>query len=443
MKKTIQIKWMHCISCEVILEKELKEIPGVNLLMISHKKGLMEIDYKTEADYKKVVKAIEKNNFRVIETNWKFEKNNSEGKFLLTIIAFMIVIILFISTKIFNFNIFIPDTTSINYLSAILLWIVASVSTCLAITWGIIIGFSKYFDKEKSFLWHFKVQTWFQLWRIFGFFLLGWILWSIGQIFTINFAITWILTVIVWIFLIYMWLNILWIFPSITKFGLHMPKSFVSKIESLGEPKHAPIVWALTFFLPCWFTQSMQILAISSWNFFVGWLVMMFFALWTFPVLYSLGLGSSYFTNKKFVILNTIIWAIVIFFWIFSISNSYRLVNFSSLWSSETTISQSIWDATWKINNSELEIVKVSHNWFATVPSEINLKSGWNYKVIITPTSNWLGCMFSQVIPKLSKKVSQVKKGVDIVYEIYDAKPGTYDIVCGSMWMQQWKIIIN
>jgi len=60
---------MHCISCEVILEKELKEIPGVNLLMISHKKGLMEIDYKTEADYKKVVKAIEKNNFRVIETN--------------------------------------------------------------------------------------------------------------------------------------------------------------------------------------------------------------------------------------------------------------------------------------------------------------------------------------------------------------------------------------
>jgi len=41
--------------------------------------------------------------------------------------------------------------------------------------------------------------------------------------------------------------------------------------------------------------------------------------------------------------------------------------------------------------------------------------------------------MFSQVIPKLSKKVSQVKKGVDIVYEIYDAKPGTYDIVCGSM----------
>lgn len=442
MKKTIQIKWMHCISCEIILEKELKEISWVELLMVSHKKWIMEIDYKTEADYKKVVKAIEKNNFKVVEVDWKEINNKKEDKFLLNIIAIMIVIILFISTKIFKFNTFIPDTSSVNYLSAILLWLVASVSTCLAITWGIIIGFSKYFDKEKSFLWHFKVQTWFQLWRIFGFFFLGWILWSIGQIFSINFAVTWILTVIVGLFLVYMWLNILWIFPSITKFGIHMPKSFVSKIESLGEPKHAPIVWALTFFLPCWFTQSMQLLAVSSWSFLVWGLVMMFFALWTFPVLYSLGLGSSYFTNKKFVILNTIIWAIIIFFWIFSISNSYKLVNFSSFWN-ETSLSQHISNASWEDNNAELEIVKVSHNWYATVPSEINLKAGGNYKVIITPTSNWLGCMTTQVIPKLSNKVSYVKKWSDIIYEIYDAKPGTYDIVCGTMWMEQWKIIIK
>lgn len=442
MKKTIQIKWMHCISCEIILEKELKEISWVDLLMVSHKKWIMEVDYKTEADYKKVVKAIEKNNFKVVEADWIITNNKKEDKLLLNIIAIMIVVILFISTKIFKFNTFIPDTSSVNYISAILLWLVASVSTCLAITWGIIIGFSKYFDKEKSFLWHFKVQTWFQLWRIFGFFLLGWILWSIGQIFSINFAVTWILTVIVWLFLIYMWLNILWIFPSITKFGIHMPKSFVSKIESLGEPKHAPIVWALTFFLPCGFTQSMQLLAISSWSFLVWGLVMMFFALWTFPVLYSLGLGSSYFTNKKFVILNTIIWAIVIFFWIFSISNSYKLVNFSAFWN-ETSVSQHISNATWENNNAELEIVKVSHNWYATVPSEINLKAWGNYKVIITPTSNWLGCMTTQVIPKLSNKVSYVKKWSDIIYEIYDAKPGSYDIVCGTMWMQQWKIIIK
>ncbi|MDD2907013.1 MAG: sulfite exporter TauE/SafE family protein [Candidatus Gracilibacteria bacterium] len=443
MKKIIQIKGMHCISCEIILEKELKNITGANLIMISHKKGIMEVDFKDESAYKEVVKAIEKNNFKVIEKGVKVENNSNGNAFLLNIIAIMLVAILFISTKIFNFNTFIPDTSSINYISAILLGIVASVSTCLAVTGGIIIGFGKYFDHEKSFLGHLKVQTGFQIGRILGFFLLGGILGSIGQVFSINFALTGILTIIVGLLLIYMGLNILGILPSLTKFGVHMPKSFASKIEGLGKPKYAPIVGALTFFLPCGFTQSMQLLAVSSGSFWVGGLVMMFFALGTFPVLYSLGLGSSYFTNKKFVILNTIIGAIVIFFGIFSISNSYKLVNFSSFSDSNTTISENLDNALGSIDDKDLEIVKVGYNGYATVPSEINLKAGGNYKLVVTPTSNGLGCMTSQVIPKLSNKVSYVKKGVDIVYEIRDAKAGTYDIVCGSMGMQQGRIIIN
>ena len=51
--------------------------------------------------------------------------------------------------------------------------------------------------------------------------------------------------------------------------------------------------------------------------------------------------------------------------------------------------------------------------------------------------------MTSQVIPKLSSKVSYVIKWKPIVYEIKDAKPGTYDIVCWSMWMSQWEIVVR
>ena len=38
MKKIIHITGMHCISCEILLEKELKKIAGVELIMLSHKK---------------------------------------------------------------------------------------------------------------------------------------------------------------------------------------------------------------------------------------------------------------------------------------------------------------------------------------------------------------------------------------------------------------------
>ncbi len=444
MKKLIQIKWMHCISCEVILEKELKNIKDVNLIMVSHKKGIMEVEYKSESDYKKIVEIIEKNNFSVSEEKNQIKSEVNQNNFLLNIIAIMIVVLLLISSKIFDLNSFIPDTNSINYMSAILIWIVASISTCLAITWWIIIGFSKYFDKEKSFLWHLKVQTSFQLWRILWFFILWGILWYLGKTINFNFTFTWIITFFVGILLFYMWLNILWILPSITKFGVHMPKSFIWKIEKLWNPKYAPIVWALTFFLPCWFTQTMQLLAIWSWSFLVWWLVMMFFALWTFPVLYSLWLGSSYFTNKKFVILSKIIWAVIIFFWISTILNSYNLLKYIDL---NINSFNKVQDEKYFNPNAdltkELEIVKVSHNWYQTIPSFIELKSWGNYKIIITPTSNWIGCMSTQVIPGVSNKVSRITKWVDIEYEIYNAKPWKYDIVCASMWMTQGQIIIK
>lgn len=428
---------MHCISCEIILEKELKEISWVRLIMVSHKNGIIEVEFEKETDYKKVVEVIEKNNFSVIQEKNQDKSNINQNNFLLNIIALLFVVILYIWSKFIDLNSFIPNTNSINYLSAIFIWLIASLSTCLAITWGIIIWFSKYFDKQKSFLWHLKVQTSFQIWRIVWFFVFWWILGLVWKSFSINFTITGILTLFISFILIYIWLNILWIFPSITKFWLHMPKSFANKIQKYKDPKYAPIVWALTFFLPCWFTQTMQLLAISSGSFLAWWFVMMFFALWTLPVLYSLWLGSSYFLNKDYKILNKFIWAIIIFFWIFSFTNSYRLVEFIFSSKQDTKIEIS------NFEKRELEEINISHNWWQTVPVFIELKSGWNYKIIITPTSNWLWCMSTQAIPKLSNKVSYVKNWVPIIYEMYNAKSWKYDIVCASMWMTQWQIIVE
>ena len=231
-----------------------------------------------------------------------------------------------------------------------------------------------------------------------------------------------------------MGLNILKVVPSISRFWIHMPKSFVSKIEKLWQAKYAPVVWALTFFLPCGFTQTMQLLAISSWSFWSGWLVMMIFALWTSPVLFSVWLGSSYFKERKFNILNKIIWAIVIFFWIFTITNAYNLLNISNQWTT-TNVENNVVNHFW--------LIEVWHNWWSTEPEIIKLEAWWNYKIIITPTSDWKWCMSTQVIPGISSKISYVKKWVPIEYEIYNAKVWNYKIVCSSMWMRQWEIVVR
>ncbi len=434
MKRRININGMHCLSCEILLEKELKNLKWVKLLMVSHKKWVMEIDYSKKQDYEKVLKII-KNNWFSLKELWDVNKKEN---FLSNIIAILIILILSIFSYLFNLSAYIPDTSSLSYFSAFLVWIIASVSTCLAITWWIIIGFSKYIDSSHSKIWHFKVQIWFQFWRLLGFFLFWWVLWLTWQLINFNFSLSWFLTFFIWILLFYMGLHIMWIIPSITRFWVHMPKSFASKIEKLWKPHLSPLVWALTFFLPCWFTQSIQLLAVSSWNFWLWWFVMLFFALGTFPILFSVWLWASYFKEKPLVLLNKIIASLLIFFWLVTIFNSYKLINFDSIfnsWKKSSSISSII---DWNF-----EIIEVWHDGWNTVPREIILEKWKNYRVVVTPKQNGRWCMSTQFVPKLNSKVSYVKAWEKIVYEFIEAKPWEYEMLCASMWMLQWKIIVK
>ncbi|MDP2091090.1 MAG: sulfite exporter TauE/SafE family protein [Candidatus Gracilibacteria bacterium] len=433
MKKIIKIKGMHCISCEMILEKELKNITGVQLLMISYKKGIMEIVYENDSDYKKVVDIIEKNGYNV-QSN-EIETDNVTNV-LNNIVAVLIVVVLFVFSGLFDLNKYIPDTSTLSYSGALLVGIIASVSTCLAITGGLIIGFSKYIDSTNTTNGHIRVQIGFQLGRIIGFFILGGLLGVTGKLFSLSFSIGSILTFFVGIILLYIGLNILGILPSISRLGFHMPKSFASKIEKLGKPKYAPIAGALTFFLPCGFTQTIQLLAISSGSFLGGGLIMLFFVLGTFPVLFSIGLGSSYFEGKKFPIFNKIIAVILIFFGLTTIGNSYNLLSFSSLKNNNTN--QELQNI-----NGDVQEITVGHDGYQMVPKELVIDTGKNYKITVLPSENGKGCMSTQVIPKLNSKVSYILKGQAIYYEIQNAKSGTYEVVCGSMGMLQGKIIVK
>ena len=59
------------------------------------------------------------------------------------------------------------------------------------------------------------------------------------------------------------------------------------------------IVGFATFFLPCGFTQSMQVSALGSGSFMSGLLIMFAFALGTLPMLVLLSFGSASFAHGR------------------------------------------------------------------------------------------------------------------------------------------------
>jgi sulfite exporter TauE/SafE len=91
--------------------------------------------------------------------------------------------------------------------------------------------------------------------------------------------------------------NLLSIFKKST---LTLPSNLFAFFRKVEHATLAPILIGIgTFFLPCGFTQAMQIASLSSGSFTSGFLIMLAFALGTLPVLSLLSFGSVSFAQSK------------------------------------------------------------------------------------------------------------------------------------------------
>ncbi|MCF7834917.1 sulfite exporter TauE/SafE family protein [Candidatus Gracilibacteria bacterium] len=438
MKKTLYIKGMHCISCEILLDKQIKELNGVRSVGVSYKSGEITFDIAHE----NIIAQIEK---IILDNGYKIEKNKLESfqseknKGWLIIIVATIIFFLFMFGGKINIYQYLPSFDKMNIGVALLMGLVASISTCLAVTGSVILGFAKYVDDSKGWLGHLRVQLSFHGGRILGFFVLGGILGWVGQVFKISISANAIFTIIVGIVLFYMGLHMLGIVPSITRFGFHLPKRLTKNILTAKNPIFAPIIGALTFFLPCGFTQSMQLVAIGSGNFWQGGFIMAMFALGTMPVLLGIGLGGSYMKENKFSIINKIIGILVIIFGVFSINNGWTLFGGLNVVEDNQYMSSDIKQETVK----NYEKIKIGHNGWSLEPESVELKAGKNYELIILPSSNGIGCMSTMIIPDISRDVNRIIKGKEIIYKIDGLKSGKYPVVCASMGMYQGEIVVK
>lgn len=426
MSKKVPVYGMHCKACELLIENKLSEMDGVTLKKISQNENCIEIDVKTDKNLEEVKAAIEELWYHT--TQKKVKKNNVFDYVIifLMFVVFGIIYLLFKDVELFK-NLL--KTENMSFLMVILVWIVASLSSCLAVTGGIVLWFSKYVDTSKSTHSHLKTQLQFHFWRIAGF-TLGWAIlgmvgWYLGSFWMLNKA----LLFIAGIFMITMWLNMLWII----KMKIWMPKIFGNKILSIKNPAFAPIVGALTFFLPCGFTQSMQVYAASSGSALTGALIMWAFALGTMPVLFLVWFGSSYFKDKDFNYVNKVIGVLVVYFWIFIFSG---LANMFHVNISPTSTNTPI-----NTNLEEYKSISISHDgsWF----EDVILEWAKSYILTILPESDWLGCMYELTIPGIDETAYPVKKWVPIIINIKDPKPWKYKAVCTAMGMRHGNIIIK
>ena len=166
--------------------------------------------------------------------------------------------------------------------------------------------------------------------RIITFFILGGVIGSAGGAFTLNTSATFILSIIIGLTMLILGLNLLEIFPWAKRLEPSMPKWIARHAHGVSKLNHTltpALVGVATFFLPCGFTQSMQIFTLTTGGFLAGGLTMLFFALGTLPLLALISFSSFSIKNSsKAGIFFKSAGLIVILFAFFNLINSLVVI---------------------------------------------------------------------------------------------------------------------
>lgn len=328
-KYTFHVHGMHCNACVLMTESELKELPNVTYVKSSLKNHSVEVagDFgnKTpEQIAEELTVPLKPHGYTISVEKLEHRAKWSDFKIAIPVaFGFGALFVLLQKMGIVN----LVSAGNVTYGTAFVIGIIASLSTCMAVVGGLVLSMSATFAKEGDKI---KPQLLFHGGRIVSFFLLGGVIGAIGSAFTLNTSATFILSLIVGIVMLILGINLLDTFHFAKKLQPSMPK-FISKhahgVLKFNHTLTPLLVGIATFFLPCGFTQSMQLYTLTTGSFLRGGLTMLAFALGTFPVLAVISFSSfGIQKSSKAGIFFKTAGLIVIMFALFNLINSLVVV---------------------------------------------------------------------------------------------------------------------
>lgn len=294
------VNGMHCVSCALLIEETFKELPNVSYVKASLTNNQVTItgDFtgSPETVAEELTKLVKNHGYTI--SLEKTEKNAQWEDFVYAFPIAAVFIAGFLALQKTGFANFIT-TSDVSYGTAFIIGLIASVSTCLAVVGGLVLSLSASSAKEGG---TWRTQTLFHIGRLGGFFLLGGAIGTIGKSFHLGLNGNIILGIIVAIVMLILGINLLDVFHFTKRLQFTLP-TWLSK-HVLRNSKHdhylAPALVGIgTFFLPCGFTQSIQLYALTTGSFIKGALTMTVFSLGTLPMLALLSFGALNISHKS------------------------------------------------------------------------------------------------------------------------------------------------
>ncbi len=424
-KQTIFIRGMHCRSCEILIEDGIKDITGVRGVKVNYKTGTAEVAYKNHLNPNAIKSVVETAGYALGKPeHLPFISTHKEDWNQLSKAVVVLISLFFIGRWLGIFN--LGGLASNNYSSLPVVFLVgltAGISTCMALVGGLVLGASARFAKQRPLatpLEKFTPHLFFNLGRIIAFFILGGVIGWLGSILQLSLTVTGFLTVLVGLSMLIIGAQLTDVFPRLSGWQITLPKGISRFLginnQSLAKYSHqnAMILGGLTFFLPCGFTQAMQLFAMSTGNPLAGALTMGVFALGTAPGLLGVGGLTSVIKGVQSKYFFKFAGLVVMALAVFNISNGLRLAGFDS---SVLGISTDIQGKTLSVPDTQVhnneQVVRMTQTARGYSPNAFTIKKGVKVKWIVTSTDQYT-CASSLVSKKLNIRQA-LQEGENIV----------------------------
>lgn len=416
-KENYPISGMHCRSCELLVEDHISEVAGVKKVNVNYKKGVAEVYYENKPQNTEIEKAIRNAGYSLgVNKKRPFISSNPMVYLELTFAAGALFI-LYAWLKVFGvLDLNFQFSSMPSFLVVALIGLTAGVSTCMALIGGLVLGVSSRHAElhpEATASQKFKPHLFFNLGRLLSYAVFGGAIGLIGSAFRLSSPMLGFLVIFAGVIMFFLGLKMTEVFPRLDSGVLLMPKSIARLLGINREVKEYShkgtfVTGALTFFLPCGFTQAIQVYAISTGSFSKGALIMFLFALGTMPGLLGIGgltsVAKGWFARYffKFVALVLFILAVS------NIQNGFNLTGITFAGSGQNNVKEE--KISGKIINGE-QVVDIAQSGSGYSPRNVTVKKDVPVKLLVNATNLYV-CTSTFVIPKF-QVWSQLVAGIN------------------------------
>ncbi len=300
----LDVRGMHCTNCAALIEQRLEQLPQVRRVNVDYRSRRAEVDHIASLDFDDLQRAVSDDGFTLSIADGAARPANLIRDYLEIAAVFAILAGLLLAARSFDLiprGIAVSDSVSLGL--ALVIGLVASVSSCIAVTGGLLVAVAARFNAANthlSGLERMRPHLYFNAGRLVSYALLGGVVGGLGLALMLSPEAAGALTLIASATMIILGLQMLGLFPSLARLMPSLPQPILQRTRRLAASDTkgtAFLLGGLTFFLPCGFTQALQLYVLAKGEVLTGAVTMLAFAIGTLPALLSLSAVSSFATG--------------------------------------------------------------------------------------------------------------------------------------------------